>query len=184
MHDLKSFCIAACAAGKLVLVAALDGTFAQEVRPGVGPGRAWRQAPRSLLPRLQPFGDVCALIPKAESVVKLCAVCAVCGRDAAFTRRLTDSVEVEVVGGAEMYLPSCRSCFTLPLPDVKAAISSLPSAKVQAPSSPLPSPGDSTPSGNPAGITPSKPASDACSTEDGVKPTKLTFDQHHLQGEV
>lgn len=49
------FCERAANAGKIVIVAALDGTF-QRV----------------------PFGSVLELIPKAESVVKLTAVCMLC----------------------------------------------------------------------------------------------------------
>ena len=37
---------------------------------------------------VQPFGSVLNLIPLAESVVKLKAVCMVCFKDAAFTKRL------------------------------------------------------------------------------------------------
>ena len=71
---------------------------------------------------LQPFGSVCELIPQAERVDKLCAVCAVCGKDAAFTRRLCDSQVVELVGGAESYIPACRACFQLPKTTVEAVL--------------------------------------------------------------
>lgn len=46
------------------------------------------------LPNPQPFGSVLNLIPLAESVVKLKAVCMVCFRDAAFTKRLGTEKEV------------------------------------------------------------------------------------------
>jgi len=92
MPDLIEFCDTACSSGKLVLVAALDGTFAKA-----------------------PFGDVCNLIPRAERVDKLCAVCAACGDDAPFTRRLTEDTSVMLVGGNEAYLPVCRACYALPV---------------------------------------------------------------------
>jgi thymidine kinase len=59
--------------GKLIIIAALDGTFQRK-----------------------PFANVMELIPLAESVVKLSAVCMVCNRDAAFSKRLSDETEVEV----------------------------------------------------------------------------------------
>ncbi|ETV87581.1 hypothetical protein H257_01107 [Aphanomyces astaci] len=90
--DLHSFCDDAANRGKIVIVAALDGTFERK-----------------------PFQHVCDLIPRAESVTKLSAVCAICGSDAAFTRRLVSSTAVELVGGSESYQPVCRNCFTTPL---------------------------------------------------------------------
>jgi len=74
--------------GKVVVIAALDGTF-QRV----------------------PFGNVCALIPFAETVVKLSAVCSSCGADAPFTARISAEEEVEVIGGADKYSAVCRACF-------------------------------------------------------------------------
>lgn len=49
--------------GKIVIVAALDGTFQKK-----------------------PFGSVLELVPLSESVTKLSAVCMICFRDASFTR--------------------------------------------------------------------------------------------------
>ena len=66
--------------GKLVLVAALDGTF-----------------------RRQPFLPVLQLVPLAEDVTKLKAVCAHCHREAAFTHRKSPENAVEV----SLPLPSC-----------------------------------------------------------------------------
>ena len=74
--------------GKIVIIAALDGTFQRK-----------------------PFGRVHELIPIAESVTKLCAVCIVCGDDAAFTQRTIDSEQVELIGGNDIYRPVCRKCF-------------------------------------------------------------------------
>jgi thymidine kinase len=57
--------------GKIVIVAALDGTFQR-----VG------------------FGDILNLIPLAENVVKLSAVCMVCFGNAAFTKRIGNEMKV------------------------------------------------------------------------------------------
>lgn len=74
--------------GVVVVIAALDGTFQRK-----------------------PFGEILSLVPLAEQVVKLSAVCIECGNEAAFTRRTVDSQEVELIGGEEIYKPVCRNCF-------------------------------------------------------------------------
>jgi len=76
--------------GKVVLVAALDGTFQRK-----------------------PFGDILSLIPLAEDVTKLKAVCMNCFEEAAFSKRITsdDEGKVEVIGGADKYMAVCRACF-------------------------------------------------------------------------
>ena len=87
--DLAESCEAWARAGKTVIVAALDATFQRE-----------------------PFNDVLSLVPIAEQVTKLSAVCARCGDDAAFTKRVnTASKRLELIGGAECYAASCRRCF-------------------------------------------------------------------------
>eukprot|EP00753_Platysulcus_tardus_P017368 PLAT6384.2.p1 GENE.PLAT6384.2~~PLAT6384.2.p1 ORF type:complete len:310 (-),score=79.44 PLAT6384.2:29-865(-) len=86
--QLGSFVDRAADQGKVVIVAALDGTFQRE-----------------------PFGEVCNLIPKAEAVTKLTSVCALCHADAAFTKRIGKSTEVKLIGGKETYMPVCRSCY-------------------------------------------------------------------------
>lgn len=58
--------------GKIVIVAALDGTFQR-----VG------------------FGNILNLIPLAESVVKLSAVCMVCFGNASFTKRTCNETKVK-----------------------------------------------------------------------------------------
>ncbi len=77
-------------AGKVVIISALDGTFQRK-----------------------PFGRILELVPLAEEVIKLTAVCAVCGKDASFSQRLTCEKAVEVIGGEDMYRPVCRACFCL-----------------------------------------------------------------------
>ena len=56
-------------------------------------------------------GNVLDLIPRAERVCKLDAVCIDCKEPAYFTKRLTSSNETEVIGGAETYKPVCWKCF-------------------------------------------------------------------------
>jgi len=73
--------------GKIVIIAALDATFQRK-----------------------PF-DVINLLPLAEKVIKLSAVCVVCSDDAPFTQRLVENSEVELIGGTESYRPVCRKCF-------------------------------------------------------------------------
>ena len=76
---------------KVVLVAGLDGT-SQRV-PFIANG-------------------LLNLIPLAEKVKKLSAICRDCRfRDAAFTIRLTDNLQKNLIGGAELYKPVCRGCY-------------------------------------------------------------------------
>ena len=63
-------------AGVIVVVAALDGTFQR-----------------------RPFGNILLLVPLAEQMTKLSAVCVECGKEAAFTKRIIESEEVEIIGG-------------------------------------------------------------------------------------
>lgn len=56
----------------------------------------------------RPFGPMPALLAIADEVVKLYAVCTVCGAPATFTIRKTGERDLIVVGGAEMYEPRCR----------------------------------------------------------------------------
>lgn len=86
--DVVEFCEKMANAGKLVIVAALDGTFERK-----------------------PFGRILDLIPLAEDVVKLSAVCACCRKKAAFSGRIVANTEVELIGGADMYRALCRACY-------------------------------------------------------------------------
>ncbi|KAL3668480.1 hypothetical protein V7S43_006563 [Phytophthora oleae] len=88
--DLVEFCQEAANMGKVVVVAALDATFERKA-----------------------FDSVVELIPTAEKVVKLNAICSSCGQDAAFTRRLVADTTLELIGGSEMYEPRCRQCFSM-----------------------------------------------------------------------
>ncbi|XP_066237500.1 thymidine kinase, cytosolic isoform X2 [Saccopteryx leptura] len=86
--DIVEFSEAMANAGKTVIVAALDGTFQRKA-----------------------FGTILNLVPLAESVVKLTAVCMECFREAAYTKRLGMEKEVEVIGGADKYHAVCRLCY-------------------------------------------------------------------------
>ncbi|KAG6957737.1 hypothetical protein JG687_00009798 [Phytophthora cactorum] len=78
--DLVEFCQDAATMGKVVVVAALDATFERKVGDV----------------RVRAFDKVVELIPTAEKVIKLNAICSSCGQDAAFTRRLVADKTLEV----------------------------------------------------------------------------------------
>uniref|UniRef100_A0A0K0EP09 Thymidine kinase n=1 Tax=Strongyloides stercoralis TaxID=6248 RepID=A0A0K0EP09_STRER len=74
--------------GKLVIVAALDGDFQR-----------------------RPFENIINLYPLAEKIKKINAVCRSCGFFASFTFRTTNSSDLEIIGGEDMYQAVCRECF-------------------------------------------------------------------------
>jgi len=78
--------------GKTVVIAALDGDF-----------------------KRKNFNRILELVPLAEHVVKLNAVCMVCAGDAAFTKRISKDDRIEVIGGSEMYMATCRECHAKPV---------------------------------------------------------------------
>ncbi|XP_034399197.1 thymidine kinase, cytosolic-like [Cyclopterus lumpus] len=86
--DTVAFCEEMANLGKTIIVAALDGTFQRK-----------------------PFGNILNLIPLAESVVKLHAVCMQCYKEAAYTKRIGIEKEVEVIGGLDKYQAVCRKCY-------------------------------------------------------------------------
>lgn len=86
--DIVDFCETMANDGLRVIVAALDGTFQ---RKG--------------------FGSFLSLIPLAESVVKLNAVCMMCYGEAAFTKRIGCETQVEIIGGSDKYMAVCRKCY-------------------------------------------------------------------------
>ncbi len=61
--------------------------------------------------RGQPFGPMPALMAVAESVLKLKAVCMVCGGHATHSQRLTGETSQVVVGAGNHYEARCRACF-------------------------------------------------------------------------
>lgn len=75
-------------ANKIIIVAALDGTFEQK-----------------------PFLNVINLIPQCEKVNKLNAICMKCYKDnAAFTKRITNEKELQIIGSCDKYISICRQC--------------------------------------------------------------------------
>jgi len=87
--DVVEFADLAANRRKVVLVAALDGTFDRKN-----------------------FNRILELIPLAEHVTKLNAVCMSCGEDAAFTKRLeANDKRIEVIGGSDKYMACCRNCW-------------------------------------------------------------------------
>lgn len=74
--------------GKIIIISALDGTFK---RTG--------------------FDLIMELIPLAEKVKKIAAICKDCGHNGAFTFRTAQSDQLELIGGESMYKPLCRECF-------------------------------------------------------------------------
>ena len=78
--------------GKVVIVAALVGTYQ---RNG--------------------FPDILELIPRAEKITFLHAICKLCKETASFTLRIDGgvnlkSIEFEAIGSEETYMPVCREC--------------------------------------------------------------------------
>ncbi len=65
----------------------------------------------ALLPCEQPFHNVCDLVPLAETVSKLSAICHICQEEAAYSKRLSDDMAAIVIGGTDTYIPTCRPCF-------------------------------------------------------------------------
>ena len=87
-NDLVSFADNWANKGKIVIVAGLDGTYQRE-----------------------PFPNIVNLIPKAEEVHKLSAICTLCGEDAHFTKRIIESNQQILIGGSDIYEARCRICF-------------------------------------------------------------------------
>ena len=73
--------------GKIVIIAGLDGDY-----------------------RRKPFGSMINLVPLAESVVKLTAVCLKCYGEDSFSKRNCVNTQLEIIGGSEQYTPVCRDC--------------------------------------------------------------------------
>lgn len=92
--DIIEFSRKCADAGKTVIVSALDGDFQRK-----------------------PFGKICEMIPMCETISKLTAVCMMCHeREGSFTRRTVSGDEQELIGGAEMYIATCRPCYNNPIP--------------------------------------------------------------------
>lgn len=89
---LVDFCIDACENSKIIHVCGLDGDYLK-----------------------RPFGELLNLIPHCETVQKLHALCLTCkdGTLASFTKRISDSSDLVVIGSEESYQPVCRKCYLI-----------------------------------------------------------------------
>jgi len=85
--DTVQFCEDMAKQRKTIIVAALDGDFQRK-----------------------PFGNIIGLVPLAESVIKLTAVCMNCYGEGSFTKRICGDTQLEVIGGADKYMAACRDC--------------------------------------------------------------------------
>ncbi|NOX44932.1 MAG: thymidine kinase [Caldiserica bacterium] len=95
-RGFPELCEALVARGKRVIVAGLDLNF-----------------------RGEPFGPMPELLALADEVVKLQAVCVVCGKPATRSQRLIDGKPARegpeiLIGGLESYEARCRDCFVPP----------------------------------------------------------------------
>jgi thymidine kinase len=88
--NLVDFCNSMCNLGKEVHVCGLDGDYLR-----------------------RPFGEILNLIPICDTYIKLHALCMNCknGTSASFTKRITDSSELVVIGSEDTYQPVCRKCY-------------------------------------------------------------------------
>ncbi|MBU4269785.1 thymidine kinase [Candidatus Dependentiae bacterium] len=69
--------------------------------------------------RGEPFGIMPLIMAIADSVLKLKAICVVCGKDAHHTQRIVNGVPAKyddpiiLVGAKECYEARCRNCFSI-----------------------------------------------------------------------
>lgn len=99
--DLEAGAKALADRGKVVLVAALNGTFER-----------------------RPFKQVSELMAACEGVQHLVAICSMCFRDAPFSKRVTGELDERVVGGADKYMAVCRTCY-----DTESTVAEVPVSK-------------------------------------------------------
>lgn len=58
------------------------------------------------------FGSLLDIIPLADDVIKIKAICTECkSKDAIFTHRISQEKTQTIIGGSESYKPLCRSCY-------------------------------------------------------------------------
>jgi thymidine kinase len=68
----------------------------------------------------KPFGQMPALLSKAEYITKLHAICMQCGNIANYSYRKSGIAEQVLIGNKDLYEPRCRICYAkgASLPDV------------------------------------------------------------------
>jgi len=86
--DLVWTCEKLASEKKIVIVSGLDGDF-----------------------KMEPFGEICRLLPKCESVKKLNAICKFCHEKASFSKRISKLKGLIVIGGSDKYVACCRECY-------------------------------------------------------------------------
>lgn len=86
-NHLREFVEQCMADDKRVILTGLDGDFNQQV-----------------------FGELLLVIPLADSVTKLTALCTICkdGTAGPFTKRITSDLNQEVIGDCDIYKAVCR----------------------------------------------------------------------------
>lgn len=57
----------------------------------------------------RPFGELLGALALADKITHLSSLC-ICGRPAPFTRRLQTGYGQIAIGGADLYVPQCRTC--------------------------------------------------------------------------
>lgn len=59
------------------------------------------------------FGDICKLVPHAEDITMLKALCMICkdGTPAVFSKRIVNCQNQKLIGESDMYIPTCRNHF-------------------------------------------------------------------------
>jgi len=74
--------------GKIVIASGLNGDFKRE-----------------------PFEQISKLLPKAEKMTFLSAICTQTGKEASFSKRISNEKEVKVIGGSEKYIATSRKAY-------------------------------------------------------------------------
>jgi thymidine kinase len=59
----------------------------------------------------KPFGQMPALLSRAEYITKLHAICMQCGNIANYSYRKTGNAALFLIGDKDLYEPRCRSCY-------------------------------------------------------------------------
>ena len=99
--DLVDFCtISADYHNKTIIIAGLNGDYKRE-----------------------PFEEISKLMPHADEILKLSAMCKSCnnGTLATFTKKKTESTQLIEIGGDDIYEPVCRNCYNTELKTVQSS---------------------------------------------------------------
>ena len=61
----------------------------------------------------EPFGFIPNLMCEADYLLKLRAICVICGNFASYTKRTTSETKQVVIGELNKYEARCRNCYSL-----------------------------------------------------------------------